>query len=225
MTVYAQAPTRAAVLELRNEQAVVREAYVFLDEKRLLLASELLRQLHRYQQIDEELGDLHGRARDAMQAAGRHHGLDGIQVYPAASLGDAVLVHGSRNFMGVTLVETELEADVDSTVGIVAANPSSAAEQCRELYRKILQKSAMLAGVSGNLYRLLAEYRLTERRARALENITLPEIDQALRELTAHLDELELEDAIRVRLQSASPGNGAKADTLSDSRKNMDLRG
>ena len=40
-----QAPTQAAVLELKNEQEVVREAYVFLDEKRLLLAAELLHQL------------------------------------------------------------------------------------------------------------------------------------------------------------------------------------
>ena len=40
-----QAPTRAAVLELRAERIVVEEAYDFLDEKRLLLAAELLRQV------------------------------------------------------------------------------------------------------------------------------------------------------------------------------------
>ena len=53
-----QAPTKAAVLELRNEQVVVNEAYVFLDEKRLLLASELLRQLRLYQELGKELEDL-----------------------------------------------------------------------------------------------------------------------------------------------------------------------
>ena len=66
--------------------------------------------------------------------------------------------------------------------------------------RELVLKNAVLAGVSGNLYRLLAEYRITERRSRALENIILPEIDQALREMSSHLEELELEDAIRVRL-------------------------
>ena len=34
-----QAPTRAAVLELKAERVIVEEAYDFLDEKRLLLAS------------------------------------------------------------------------------------------------------------------------------------------------------------------------------------------
>jgi len=48
---------------------------------------------------------------------------------------------------------------------------------------------------------LLAEYRLTERRARALENVILPEIEQSLNEMNSYLEEADLEDAIRARLQ------------------------
>lgn len=51
MTGPEQAPTRAALLALKDERTVVTEAYNFLDEKRLLLASELLHQLDRYQQL------------------------------------------------------------------------------------------------------------------------------------------------------------------------------
>lgn len=202
MTATTQAPTRAAVLELMDEQAVVNEAYVFLDEKRLLLASELLEQLRRYQQLNQELSDLNAGARDAIAAAIRHHGLDGLQVYVTARLSDVEWVQNTRNLMGVALAETALVFAQDEAEAVSAAYPSAAAERCRTLYRDILQKSAELAGVSSNLYRLLAEYRVTERRSRALENIILPEIAQALREMSSHLEELELEDAIRVRLQS-----------------------
>lgn len=135
----------------------------------------------------------------AMQAGIRHHGL---QVYATASLSDAEWVAKTRNLMGVTLADTALLFGHDQAEAVNAAKPSAAAERCRRLYRDVLQKSAELAGISGNLYRLLAEYRVTERRSRALENIILPEIDQALREISSHLEELELEDAIRVRLQS-----------------------
>ena len=65
----------------------------------------------------------------------------------------------------------------------------------------MLEVSGRLAGISGSLYRLLAEYRLTERRARALENVILPEIEQSLRIMTTHLEELEFEDAVRVRVR------------------------
>ncbi len=197
-----QAPTQAAVLELKSEQDVVREAYVFLDEKRLLLASELLRQLRLYQQLSRELGELHASARDAMQAAVMHHGLNGLQVYPAKSIEGAELRHHTRNFMGVDLVETELITENIADAGRLPANPSAKAENCSRLFCDIIMKSAVLAGISGNLYRLLAEYRITERRSRALENIILPEIELALREMSSHLEELDLEDAIRVRLRS-----------------------
>ena len=197
-----QAPTRAAVLELQNEQVVVNEAYIFLDEKRLLLASELLRQLDLYQKLNEQLQLIHTRANDAMQAAVMHHGLNGLQIYPAASLEEAEYRQTTRNFMGVTLVETILNVNATTESARPAANPSAKAELCRKLFRDLLIQSAALAGISGNLYRLLAEYRVTERRSRALENVILPEISQALHEMTTHLEEIDLEDAIRVRLQS-----------------------
>ena len=198
-----QAPTQAAVLELKNEQVVVKEAYVFLDEKRLLLASELLRQLKIYLRLKDELDALQTRAADAMQSAVMHHGLNGLQVYPAKSLVDAEFKLGMSNFMGVTLVETELIIDEVADTDTAAANPSVSAENCARLFRDIVVRSAELAGISGNLHRLLAEYRITERRSRALENIILPEIDQALMDMSSHLEELELEDASRVRLQTS----------------------
>ena len=197
-----QAPTRAAVLELQNEQVVVNEAYIFLDEKRLLLASELLRQLDLYQKLNEQLQLIHTRANDAMQAAVMHHGLNGLQIYPATSLEDSEYRQSTRNFMGVMLVETILNVNATAESARPAANPSAKAELCRKLFRDLLIQSAVLAGISGNLYRLLAEYRVTERRSRALENVILPEISQSLHEMTTHLEEIDLEDAIRVRLQS-----------------------
>ena len=53
-----QAPTRSAVLELKGERVVVGEAYDFLDEKRLLLAAEILRPLEEHDRLQRELGVL-----------------------------------------------------------------------------------------------------------------------------------------------------------------------
>jgi V/A-type H+-transporting ATPase subunit D len=200
-------PTRSALLAMQDEQKVVNEAYTFLDEKRLLLAAELLRQLARYQSLQKALEVLHAQANAAMRSAVMHHGLDGLQVYPAANTHGNALKQIRRNFMGVTLVEIEAsvaasEAAATEDARAKASNPSSMVEHCRQLFQEIIVQSAVAAGVSGNLYRLLREYRLTERRSRALENVILPEIKQSLREMSLHLEELDLEDAIRVHLQS-----------------------
>jgi V/A-type H+-transporting ATPase subunit D len=203
MTATDQAPTRAAILALREERVVVGEAYDFLDEKRLLLAAELLRQLEAYARLAARIEALAQSAGRRLAAAVGHHGLEGLGVYPAAALAGARLGMTRRNFMGVTLVETALAA-AEPAARRAPANPSPEAAQCREAFTELLQQAALLAGVSGNLYRLQAEYRLTERRARALENVILPEIEQALRVMGTHLEELDFEDAVRVRLQARS---------------------
>jgi V/A-type H+-transporting ATPase subunit D len=196
MTGSEQAPTRAAVLELKEEQLVVREAYDFLDEKRLLLAGELLRQLERYERLMEEIRVLSARAGDRLAAAVQLHGLQGLSVYPAARLAGAGIRAARRQFMGVALLDVPASEDAAPRM---PANPSIEAEQCRDVFQQLLQRSAALAGISGNLYRLLGEYRVTERRARALENVILPEIEQSLADMSTYLEELDLEDAVRAR--------------------------
>jgi V/A-type H+/Na+-transporting ATPase subunit D len=194
-----QAPTRAAVLELRAERVVVEEAYDFLDEKRLLLAAELLSQLDRYQQLLAELEEKTTQAHQSLVAAVKRHGLQGLSVYPAAH--DAHTIKSSeRNLMGVTLADTQLTISRhEPGKPLPPSNPSVDARQCEADFRALLESSAMLAGVSGNLYRLFAEYRLTERRARALENVILPDIETSLGRMSAYLEEMDLEDAIRAR--------------------------
>jgi V/A-type H+-transporting ATPase subunit D len=201
-----QAPTHSAVLELKAERLVVGEAYDFLDEKRLLLAAELLQQLAEYEHLQQEFEQLRREAVTALLNAVAQHGLQGLSVYPAAAIETARFDTDSRNFMGVMLTDTRMQL-ADDAAAVTAACLSSEARTCQLAFRKLLEVSGRLAGISGSLYRLLAEYRLTERRARALENVILPEIEQSLRVMTSHLEELEFEDAVRVRVRQRQAGN------------------
>lgn len=195
-----QAPTRSAVLELKEEHGVVSEAYDFLDEKRLLLAAEIIRQLETYERLEARLQALNQKAAKHLADTVEQLGLQGLSVYPAPATDEAEFAVSQSNFMGVVLVETDLRLpDWDDRAYCRAANPSNAAEQGRSVFREILQMAAQLAGISGNLHRLSLEYKLTERRARALENVILPEIVQSLKEMSSLLEELDLEDAIRAR--------------------------
>jgi len=195
-----QAPTRAAVLELRAERGMVEEAYDFLDEKRLLLAAELVRQLDRYEALGSEVREKTRTARDRLQAAVQRHGLQGLSVYPSLPLEIVQIETSRRNLMGVTLLDTAAVTTGPASATVpLAAYPSVEAEACRAAFREVFSLGAELAGVSGNLYRLLAAYRATERRARALENVILPEIEQTLTRMSSYLEEIDMEDAIRAR--------------------------
>ncbi len=190
-------PTRSVVLELKDERRAMQEGYVFLDEKCLLLAGEMLRELERYAGLQRAFLAGWDAAVTALQRAVARHGLDGLQVYPPADLGAATLRRVPRTLMGVALQEAEFAVDPVPTPPSVERSPE--AEACRRAFRQLFVHAAPLAAVAGNLTRLEQEYRRAVRRARALQDVLLPELDHVLYDIETRLEELEQEDAIWMR--------------------------
>jgi V/A-type H+/Na+-transporting ATPase subunit D len=190
-------PTRSAVIEMKDERRAMHEGYVFLDEKCLLLAGEILRELERYGRLQRAFLALNDAALAALQAAVARHGLQGLQVYPPTDLALAKVGIRAHALMGVRLQEAEL--DVGAAQSAEAVNRSPEAEACRRAFAAVLAASATLAALSGNLERLSFEYRRSVRRARALQDVMLPELDHSIYDIENRLEELEQEDAIWMR--------------------------
>ncbi|MBF0182898.1 MAG: ATPase [Magnetococcales bacterium] len=190
-------PTRSALLRAREERQVMGEGFRFLDEKRLLLASEMARQFERYRQEREMFLQLHQEAVAALQQTLLRHGLHGLQLLPASSEALAPLQPEARRFFGVILQEIPPAVDATPPSG---NQLSPEARLCQQQFRQLLTASTLLAARSGNLHRLLAEYKRTERRARALEDVLLPELDALIHEMDLSLEELDQEESVRVRL-------------------------
>jgi V/A-type H+/Na+-transporting ATPase subunit D len=132
-----------------------------------------------------------------LQAAVARHGLQGLQVYPASDTGSAQLVVDAHSLMGVRLQQAQWSADAAGAP--VAVQPSPEAEACRRAFAALLGASATLAAVAGNLERLSAEYQRAVRRARALQDVLLPELDRSIADVEGRLEELDQEDAIWMR--------------------------
>ena len=186
-------PTRSVVLEMKEERRAMHDGYVFLDEKCLLLAGEMLRELERYHEHRRRFLAAWKSAIDALQAAVARHGLHGLLVYPAPECA-ARVAHASRGLMGVRLLEATLERD--PSLAPRAVDPSQEADGCRAAFSTLLAAAAPLAASTGNLERLALEYRRSVRRARALQDVLVPEIDRDVADLEARFEELEQEDAI-----------------------------
>jgi len=228
-------PTRAALLELHDEQRALHEGHVFLDEKCLLLAGEMLRQLGRHAVLAAALEQAHEQAMRALAAALARHGLQGLQVRPPLDDTGARLVTQASSLMGVRLLEarwekeretkretkreTEREAAREAPPPTERQPPGPAAppsvgdspelRRCRAAFAALLAAAAPLAAVSGNLERLSADYRRSVRRARALQDVLLPEVRRDVAGIEARLEELEQEDAIAMRRGAGRARGGA----------------
>lgn len=191
-------PTRGAALALNEEKNLIEMGFGFLDEKRVLLATNLLRELKEWQQVSKEYQTANEGAAAALKNAVRQHGLENVQLYPAPLFEAEPISLKITNFLGVKLAsELALDWEAEGVSGAVA--PSGQIESCRQAFADLVPLAAQLAVKQLNISRLIKEYRATERRARALENVLLPEATAALRKITDYLDEADQEEAIRIR--------------------------
>ena len=184
-------PTRSLAIQLRDERRTMREGYAFLDEKCLLLAGEMLREVRHWQQLDSELAPLQSAARKQMAAALARHGLNGLQVYATMLSTESITTH-RHDLLGVAMLEAHLAGA--PVAHPPAVHPSPEAQTCRAAFTQATGKLVEMAAVSSNLARLYAEYRKTVRRVRALQDVLLPEIDQTLGEIETSLEELEQDE-------------------------------
>ncbi|MBF0357258.1 MAG: V-type ATP synthase subunit D [Magnetococcales bacterium] len=193
-------PTRSALLEAKDERRVMDEGYRFLDEKRLLLAAEIIKTFNKRNQLKTEYDQLFNKAQKAMAAAVGRHGLHGLQLQPATKRHSPSISSKTRSFFGVPLVESSELTESAAPETYLGANPSPESKQCRKIFTQLLETSITMAELSNNLQRLLLEYRRTDRRARALEDVILPELNDGIYHIDNQLEEMDQEESVRVRL-------------------------
>lgn len=191
-------PTRGAALALAEEKRFIETGYEFLDEKRMLLATALLKELElwRAARADFDAGQL--AAITALKEAIARHGFAALSLYPAPEGSAEGLSLAPYNFLGLPLIEpTGVRWLCAGSIDTLDA--SEAAEDCRAAFAALVPLAVGVAIPAANIRRLIREYRATERRARALENVILPETRARLARITEYLDESDQEEALRIR--------------------------
>ena len=190
--------TRIAQIELKDERRLVKEGYELLDEKRIRLVAEIRTQLGRLRRWKNEVTKAQQPARSALIAALSRHGLDELSSYPTLPPEEGELTFARARLFGLEILETPWRAGAVRPAE-QPVNPSPEARGCARGHRALLEPLVMAAVCSLNLRRLMQEYVRTERRARAIENVLLPEIESSLKFVDEQLEILDQEEVARVR--------------------------
>ncbi len=192
------APSRSVILELRDERRTMAEGHAFLDEKCLLLAGEIVRELRLYAAASEQVERLAAQSAAALQGALARHGLGELSLHPAPGLAAASVEREWRSVMGVKLAHATLSVPDAALPRPAWSSPEAVA--CAGAFAELMKAATILGAIAGNLERLSEEYRRSIRRARALNDVLMPELDRTVAELETQLEDLDREDAIAMRL-------------------------
>jgi len=199
--------SRALLQEIRQDRALMEEGHRFLDEMRVLLGQELLVHVGRYEEAVGRLAAAQDEARKALADAVLATGLHNLQVHPSepAEIPEARIAFD--NFLGVHLPRATAGLwgqDVDAAQGgAVPADESLEVRRVRTAFRSVLREASAAALETAAMLRLYREYRHADRRARALENVLMPELRDAEHRTDEALEAADLEEAVQIRLSAA----------------------
>jgi V/A-type H+-transporting ATPase subunit D len=185
------ATTRVAFLELLEERRTAREGYDLLDEKRMLLAARMLKLVDAVLAKRAERDACGAAAYAALRDALERHGLHELETLRVSETVSRIDIATER-VLGIELVTALAQpgtADVDA---------SPEARACGEAWAALGRVCAELAALECSLWRLADEYARTERRASAIEQVLLPELDGGIATIEGVLEAIEQEDAVRV---------------------------
>jgi V/A-type H+-transporting ATPase subunit D len=189
---------RSVELELQDERRLLLEGYELLDEKRMLLASEMLRRLALHRRLLDDWRQRYDLARRALAEAMAALGIDGLELYPVAAR-NCVLETVPQRIAGIAIERLgAIRLEPSANPAPPAVWPSAAVDACGAAFVDIVELAANIALEERNLRRLAREYQRTDRRARALENVLLPELDAVLRSVQEQLEYFDTEEAVRV---------------------------
>ncbi len=192
------APTKGNLLAEKKRLELARTGYELLDKKRNILIREMM-------QLIDTATDLHGRIdstfREAYTALQKANITGGIRADLAEDVPfDDSLSIRYRSVMGVEIPLVECDKSVPAIPPYGLAKSNSALDEAYLRFAEVKQLTAVMAEVENSVYRLADAIKKTQKRAKALKNIIIPEAETAIREITAVLEEKEREEFSRMKI-------------------------
>ncbi len=199
-------PTRSNLLRTKQELKFAREGYEILDQKRVVLAKELVQLANNAESLEKQLEDRLASAYRALELAMLMMGREHVE-WAALAVHKTVEVDVKhRGVMGISLPVIEASGappEMTYSLGDTASSLDEASEAFREVLSLIPEMSRLITSV----WRLAVELRKTQRRVTALEFIFIPNYVETITFIQNSLDEREREDTFRLKLLKVRTGN------------------
>jgi V/A-type H+-transporting ATPase subunit D len=150
--------TRHNFLALREEHGFIREGFAFLDEKRMLLAQQILAEHADYRRRRTALATAWEAAIAALAEALGESGLLPLAVAAIPRRPPPLPELARHAHFGVPLLRL---TTADDPAAARPAGWQTPQQRCAEAFARVTTAAAAVAASAGNLQRLVAEYRRT----------------------------------------------------------------
>ncbi len=192
-------PTKGNLMSLQNSLKLAKQGYELMDKKRNILISELTGLIDEAKGIQSEIDVTFRKAYKALQEANIELGISYVQeVAEAMEVEDSIVIK-TRSVMGTEIPRVEMDqTEMKPTFAFYSTRYSL--DEVREAFQKVKELTTRLSAVENSAYRLAANIRKTQKRANALNNITIPTYEALCKNIQSALEEKEREEFTRLKV-------------------------
>lgn len=188
-------PTKGNLMAAKKSLALANLGYQLLDQKRNVLIKEMMSLIDDVKEIRDEISSAYEAAYDALKWANISTGEIAHQIL-SLSIDDGVHIK-YRSVMGVELPKIDY---TPPQIGYNFEHSSSRADEAYTRFVYVKELTVKLVEIENAVYRLANAIRQTQKRANALKNVSIPELEATIKMISDALEEKEREEFSRQKV-------------------------
>lgn len=192
-------PTKGNLMLAKNSLKLARQGYELMDKKRNILIRELMELIDEARTIQTEIDSTFTYAYQCLQKANIENGISLVsQIAYTVPIEDSIVIQ-TRSIMGTEIPHVKY-SPCTPTPTYAFSTTRESVDRAVEAFRKVKDLTVKLSMVENAAYRLAANIKKTQKRANALQNITIPMYTVLVHDITNALEEKEREEFTRLKV-------------------------
>lgn len=192
-------PTKGNLMLAKNSLALSRQGYELMDKKRNILIRELMELIEQATDIQKEIDVTFTSAYLALQKANIQMGIHEVEALSLSVPVETSIIIKRRSVMGTEIPKVEYDSqELRPSYGFFGTKMSL--DQACEEFQKVKELTIRLAQIETSAYRLAYNIKKTQKRANALQNITIPKFESLVNDIQNALEEKEREEFTRLKV-------------------------
>lgn len=193
------APTKGNLMTAKNTLRLSKQGYEMLDKKRNILIREMMQLIEEAKEVEANIEKTFAKAYKALEAASVMMGMRNVAEIASASPIEESVEIDLRSVMGVEIPIVRVDENAGKPIYSFFST-TSALDEATLNFNNVKQMTVRLTEIENAIYRLAMNIKKTQKRANALENITIPLYEGLSKEISNALEEKEREEHTRLKM-------------------------
>lgn len=193
------APTKGNLMAAKNTLRLSKRGYEMLDKKRNILIREMMTLIEEAKDVEVQIESTFADAYHALESANLIMGVSNVSDLAHSAVFEDSVSIDLRSVMGVEIPVVNIRESENRPIYGFYGTSSALDEACMK-FNHVKHLTVRLTEIENAVYRLAMNIKKTQKRANALENITIPAYEKISKEIQIALEEKDREEHSRLKI-------------------------